>query len=176
MHESQTTIRPSIGKTRKNSLDDLYEGITAMTTHPKREYTPENIDLVVAFLRKLAKEIEHPIIREPIIKAADMLESLASSRVAQKRDGDEAWKPIETAPKDRHILLYGEVDGGNRSCDKTLVSAIWVSGGEPSDIFGEEGGWMVSFTDDCIAAVVDPTHWREKPLPPSPDQDSEVSL
>lgn len=100
----------------------------------------------------------------------------ASQLAAQKREGDEAWKPIETAPKDRHILLYGEVDGGNRSCDKTLVSAIWVSGGEPGDIFGEEGGWMVSFTDDCIAAVVDPTHWREKPLPPSTDQDREVSL
>jgi hypothetical protein len=141
-----------------------------MTTHPKREYTRSEIEQQIEHLRNgygafLSRA-----------DCAEMLEQLLASQfAAQKRDGDEAWKTIETAPKDRHILLYGEVDGGNRSCDKTVVGAIWVNGGEPSDIFGEEGGWMVSFTDDCIAAVVDPTHWQEKPLPPSPDQDREVS-
>ena len=66
-----------------------------MTTHPKREYTPEEIEALVAALRNTPnwhretfgawKDMTYVGDNSPF-KAADMLESLASQLAAQKRE------------------------------------------------------------------------------------------
>ena len=79
------------------------------------------------------------------------------------------WQPISSAPKDRSVLLWAEVEGGDRSAPHGPVIAWWYEGGDDGDIFGEEGGWMVKFTDggnNCSAER--PTHWMD--LPTSPEE------
>ena len=63
-----------------------------MTTHPKREYTPEEIRQMSAHLRFAGERY--------INQAADMLESLASQLAAQKREGEQescTYTPEEVA-------------------------------------------------------------------------------
>ena len=57
-----------------------------MSNHSKREYTPEEIDVMCHDLRNT----DPAYLPDMANKAADMLESLASSRVAQKREGVSA--------------------------------------------------------------------------------------
>lgn len=90
----------------------------------------------------------------------DLDEALSA---AMKVADSHAWAPMHTAPKDRPIMLWGEVDGGNRGAAACAVSASWSN---DHGIFGEDGGWLVSFTDDCVASVENPTHWRELPTAP----------
>lgn len=88
-------------------------------------------------------------------------------------DAGEGWKDIASAPKDGStIILWAEVDGGNRGAAYGPVMAAWVKGCTPGsddlDIgFGEDGGWLVSFTDGCIASAERPTHWMPKPSAPN---------
>lgn len=57
----------------------------------------------------------------------------------------EGWKHINTAPKDREILVW---DGYQRQVAK------WNE---------EEREWL------CLAIMIDPTHWRGCPPPPVQD-------
>lgn len=57
-----------------------------MTTHPKREYTPQQIEAMVEDLREYGGSSNWHI-------AANMLESLASQLAAQKRERKPLPKP-----------------------------------------------------------------------------------
>ena len=65
-----------------------------------------------------------------------------------------SWQPIETAPKDRNMLLS---DG------KTVCQGGWSSdldyGADYEGQFDAAGWWSI----DCIET---PTHWMPMPLPP----------
>ena len=159
-----------------------------MTTHPKREYTPEHIELAVVFLRKLAKEIGHSIISEPTSADADMLECLASQIAAQKRDG-ERFAAIDLRDmghgclaiqmhQDRATRLREVADLADdakrpdairREIDNTLTSEESCMG---CGRIGKRAIWDSRFPiaylcTKCRDAIVN--------QPPSPDQDREVS-
>lgn len=61
------------------------------------------------------------------------------------------WQPIETAPKDKEILLHVGVTVGSM----LIVQGCWYS-----DSTGDEG-WI-----DYMGDVQNVTHWM--PLPPAP--------
>lgn len=75
------------------------------------------------------------------------------------------WQPIETAPKDRTILVYGKpepliIDGQQLVTfhKPAVYSAAWDS---VDDAFVVSGGsWLGPF--------VTPTHWQALPAPPAP--------
>lgn len=79
-----------------------------------------------------------------------------------------AWQPIDTAPRNgMPILLWAEVDGGDIGCGFTAVRASWHTSEGEHDIFGSEGGWLVSFTmGSNICSAEGATHWM--PLPAKP--------
>ena len=67
-----------------------------------------------------------------------------------------AWRPIETAPKDQHILVHwreppfmGQYEIG------------WFS--------GDDGSWFFGF-DSQIEVMEDPTHWMPLPEPPETER------
>lgn len=67
------------------------------------------------------------------------------------------WQPIETAPKDQSILVYGvwqsELGG---STDEPCIWMAWFS----YDM------WHVEGTDYYACYVINPTHWMPLPQPP----------
>ena len=122
-----------------------------MTTHPKREYTPEDIEAMANRLVKIPTSFG----REPL-QAALMLRSLASQLAAQKREGDD-WHGIDTAPKTGEVIILGLIDDnlimvreGRWEDARKTWAWPWVSG-------------------------LSPNLWMPIPQTPSPDQDREVS-
>jgi hypothetical protein len=63
--------------------------------------------------------------------------------------GGDGWRPIETAPKDVHILAYKESWGP--------VEAHWEWGDDE-----DYEGWIATHHDQDF----EPTHWRPLPQPP----------
>ncbi len=59
------------------------------------------------------------------------------------------WQPIETAPKDKRVLLF---DGD------------WVSAGAYTDY--DNFGWVMD-SDEGPHSGPGPTHWMPLPAPPS---------
>ena len=68
------------------------------------------------------------------------------------------WQPIETAPKDREILIF-DTSGRQRVCQ-------WVTAVEDGT-----GAWIygrrLSPIDPVAFFVEHPTHWRLLPSPPA---------
>lgn len=125
-----------------------------------RAYNPDADEYLGKYIHKqwadaIDAELSKRRQAEPIgfINEADAL-----LLAAQKREGD-AWQPIDTLEED--IDFFASEIG---SFTRTYLN---IGGGyrfngqcRAFNAFGE------SFT---------PTHWMQVPLPPSPDQDSEVS-
>lgn len=65
------------------------------------------------------------------------------------------WQPIETAPRDREILIYSP------EYDEQFV-AFW--GVCPDD---GDSQWVVARSKDMVVIVRNPTHWL--PLPAAPE-------
>lgn len=63
------------------------------------------------------------------------------------------WQPIETAPKDREILIWSKFDGH-------AWIAMWRLD------FRKDGGWYAPYAPEGDCFPFDITHWAE--LPPSP--------
>lgn len=61
------------------------------------------------------------------------------------------WQPIETAPKDRWILIYGAREEPYNESHVSLVE--W-----------DGGGWWGQYGEPVLTDV--PTHWMELPEPP----------
>lgn len=64
------------------------------------------------------------------------------------------WQPIETAPKDRHILVWT----GERQCVAWWVTHIESGGDEWCLAMGPDG--------DCLLMTKHPTLWRDLPDDP----------
>lgn len=76
------------------------------------------------------------------------------------------WQPIETAPKDKDVWVYG-------------LAKIWVGSCEfewqgQAGFNGDDGLWWTTSHDSFGAPLmVAPTHWMPLPPPPShPDPSS----
>lgn len=80
---------------------------------------------------------------------ADMNAALCELR---SRRAADAWRPIETAPKDGRSILLGRV-GATRAYTGEYVTA------------GSSGWWR-----DTHGQQREPTHWR--PIPPPPSKES----
>lgn len=86
------------------------------------------------------------------------------------------WKTIDSAPKDRPILVYCTASGGELYGVYDEIEPFYdvVDGGpvspgyEPKtkDHNGPTGNWWHS-TSEYYALFVWPTHWQELPKPPS---------
>lgn len=68
------------------------------------------------------------------------------------------WQPIETAPKDRFLLLCGP-------SGYTTTPRVFVTGCMYSDY--HVGRWVDHANDDLSDWGFEPTHWM--PLPEAPD-------
>lgn len=66
-----------------------------------------------------------------------------------------AWQPIETAPKDRAILL---TDGVRQVVGTFMTS---VTDGDTAWVYARENRW-----DGLSFAIPEPTHWMDLPAPP----------
>ena len=87
----------------------------------------------------------------------------ATIREALHQAHEQRWRPIDSAPKDKEILVF---NGEN------AFPAMWREPEEYRD-YGEEGGWCEARYDHggMLYEGVDvvekqPTHWM--PLPPAP--------
>jgi len=72
---------------------------------------------------------------------------LAEAAAALEAAREDAWKPIETAPR-------AELEDLIASDGQTVFAVQWF-----------DGQWVNSFSD-----IVHPTHWRPIPAPPAIDQ------
>jgi len=82
------------------------------------------------------------------------------------------WQPIDTAPKDRPVLVYGNKEKGDQAeFGQRIAVAIYhsemqlISGDRPMFVYAsnrvESDG-----PDRCIL----PSHWMELPEPPKGDE------
>ena len=74
------------------------------------------------------------------------------------------WRPIETAPKDAFIMLYGKLRPHPNHVQRygnldrpTLVTAYWD---EIDDAWSPMGS-------TCTGPWFEPTHWKPLPEPPA---------
>lgn len=86
---------------------------------------------------------------------AELIVLLREAAAALEAAGEDAWLPIETAPKDGNCLLAIETDDGYTFAvlerDK---KGNWIHEGEPTYRHGY---------------YFNPTHWRPLPAPPAID-------
>ena len=71
---------------------------------------------------------------------------------------DREWKPIETAPRDRQILIFTGM---------AIYSACWVK-----NMFNYDEAWLVAAYggDGDQLIVKNPTHWMPLPEPPREEE------
>jgi hypothetical protein len=92
----------------------------------------------------IANEHDRP---DDAVWARDNVETLDACLILLRQQ--QGWQPIETAPKDREILLYGK-----RRFTDGIAQGAWNSGGAM-----HLPHWM--------GDVTQPTHWMPLPSPPS---------
>ena len=67
------------------------------------------------------------------------------------------WQPIETAPEETTILVYGIWEGELNGCDHD--PAVWKA----HFIYDK---WWVEGGEYYAQCVINPTHWMPLPEPP----------
>ena len=104
-----------------------------------------------------------PIIKFPTdyeIKQA-LTAAIEASEEIQELVKQNEWQPIETAPKDKYILITGGFDCGE--CSKTSKERTkQVEFGKYCKYLKF---WVTGGSDVCYGQK-DPTHWRHIPQPP----------
>lgn len=69
------------------------------------------------------------------------------------------WQPIETAPKDKDIWVYGTAKVWSNSDE-----FLWQG---QSGWNSEDSSWWTTSHDDCgEVLIVKPSHWMPLPQPP----------
>ncbi len=91
---------------------------------------------------------------EPINNIADPLERFATL-VLEADDGP--WRSVETAPKDRFVLLCGP-------SGYTTTPLVFTTGIMHSNYHA--GRWIDHANDDLVDWGFEPTHWMPLPAPP----------
>lgn len=70
------------------------------------------------------------------------------------------WKPIETAPKDRWILLAFP--------NRVVAYATWIEDSGHLGQFDERSGWFGYWQGYGFMSMHSPSHWRDLPNAPKP--------
>lgn len=134
--------------------------------------TPDSLQRIVAELRAHAADQWTPN-SALHTELADRLERLSAAEQKVME-----WQPIETAPKDREILICGgfmqqECRGG--PCAYSVVIAQWFDG--QFNFYPEKrtvkGYWRVDDSDGDVG-VHNPTHWQPLPRAACESQKSDV--
>lgn len=81
------------------------------------------------------------------------IRAMASEILALRCDVEQLWQPIETAPKDKRILVWS----GQEIC-----AAHWAQ----NPITGDEAWVVAEWGQDGDQALVKPTYWQSLPTPP----------
>lgn len=111
-------------------------------------------DEITAQVIELEKRLCVALKREwrPSGMSLDSLITDVSNALAAQQDG--AWQPIETAPKDRHIWVWGKGHGLGGGF-------TWQGAACWDDVFPSvPAGW------GYLPAGIVPEFWRELPTPP----------
>jgi hypothetical protein len=99
---------------------------------------------------------------EEIYRQTDRILSILALQPSYRQGLEDAWQPIETAPKQaRPIDLWGQER--ERYAHERIINCYWHESGRwvhPRTIHDDE-------TDDELAQVYNPTHWRLPPEPPA---------
>jgi hypothetical protein len=90
------------------------------------------------------------------------------------------WQPIETAPKGKKVIVFGEVPG--MSHPQTVVARYWTRHTLPvaegfededwvdlsgdGDAYMPEDWYEETMGEDVAAVNLKPTHWMPLPEPP----------
>ena len=81
------------------------------------------------------------------------------------------WNPIETAPKDRPVLVYGNKEKGDQSeFGQRIAVAVYhsemqlISGDRPMFVYAPN-----RVESDGLDRCILPSHWMELPEPPNGD-------
>ena len=75
---------------------------------------------------------------------------------------EDRWQPIETAPKDKFVLLAGP-------SGYTTIEIVYATGRMCSDY--HVGRWIDHANDDLTDWGFEPTHWRPLPKAPAMQED-----
>lgn len=108
--------------------------------------------------RLIADQIEAPAFDESAPHVQDYWRALAS--LALPKVESETWQPIESAPKDRAVLLFNDDTREQAVC--THMTSM--EDGDQAWIMARglnELGLQIAFR------FLEPTHWRPLPTPPS---------
>lgn len=114
-------------------------------------------------------EASHDPPSQPLSHAGDVVRRFNLRRRAQRMAlqhrmvdvMENAWQPIETAPKDRHVLLFGKQNPMSvlRTDGSLVFTGYWDA---MDDAWCSSGStWEGPFYE--------PTHWMPLPVPPQPD-------
>lgn len=112
--------------------------------------SPQDVERMIERLKRGADRAESsPSISLPFLmhSAADMLAALSAIRL-----DEEGWQPIETAPRDKWLLL---------------AEAPYEPG--PYDAYAghwHSDGYWLSNCGQYVTETPEPTHWRPLPQPP----------
>lgn len=96
---------------------------------------------------------------------ADLLRAAAALLTEQSRQ-QEAWQPIETAPKDYTEILLWQPNS-NVYTGRYFSDGLRLRYG----MFGE--GWYWAGYSEKPTGPVQPTHWMPLPAPPQPKDEDE---
>lgn len=117
-----------------------------------------------------------------IIRAADGENKLGAGALAERilaALGGEGWQSIETAPKNRKMLVAYRNPLGNwrivTACYHTRLPWSEDDGWDSESEFAPEAWYEESDSQDSILPTASaPTHWQPLPAPPAlPTQESE---
>lgn len=132
---------------------------------------PEEASTLADELERHARQaMEEDTKRNHLLVSMMVIDNLPDILRALRASGPAAgqWRDIASDPPPKTaqqaIMLFGEVDAGDYGAGPTPVIAAWS---DNEAYFGEDGGWQVLFTDNCIASVERPTHWQPLPTPPA---------
>jgi hypothetical protein len=136
----------------------------------------DKAEIVDAMALEIAAAADYDVSYHLCKKYATAALTAAEPFLAQVRE--EAWQPIESAPKDgREILAYSE-----HGCTGTMLvrhlapndfltdaeAEHWISEGMDEEDLGREDWFCADFLQGCrLSPDCYPTHWRPLPEPPT---------
>lgn len=100
----------------------------------------------VRFCEATAFKIEIQTLNHGLRQKDRRIEEL-EAQLARASQAQEGWQPIETAPKDKRVLVWS---------GKEIYAAHWAQ----SPYTGDEAWIVAEWGDDREQALVKPTHWK----------------
>jgi hypothetical protein len=133
---------------------DARAAIAALSTPPATKPDEKGEDLLEAAAMIVFEEVGNHTV---CARVMHRIRSLRASPGIREAVLEEAWQPIETAPKDGGSVLIYSPDAS----DKGIMVGVWIEVEHPE----LELEWVDAVDGEIIDA--DPTHWRPLPEPPA---------